>query len=108
LRTQAYCKKLNDLGLLESMRADFELADGRKISLGGFMVVNRERLKALPAETLAELLKTDELELTFIHLSSMDNFAGVVERTVRRRSEESAPKAAPGKSKEKGEKLASK
>jgi hypothetical protein len=38
----------------------------------------------------------------------MDNFAGVVERTVRRRSEESAPKAAPGKSKEKGEKLASK
>jgi len=108
LRTQAYCKKLNDLGLLESMRADFELADGRKISLGGFMVVNRERLKALPAETLAELLKTDELELTFIHLSSMDNFAGVVERTVRRRSEESTPKAAPSKSKEKGEKLASK
>jgi hypothetical protein len=84
-RTQAYCKKLNELGLLESMRADFTLADGRNISLGGFMVVNREKLKNLPAEKLAELAKTDELELTYIHLSSMDNFSGMVNRVVERR-----------------------
>ena len=38
------------------------------------MAVSREKLKALPAETLAEMAKTDELELIYLHLHSLRNF----------------------------------
>jgi len=76
-RTQAFCQKLKDLDLLEPMRADANLQSGERLSLTGFMAVNRERLKALPGEKLAELAKTDELELLFLHLYSMRNFIGM-------------------------------
>ena len=42
--------------------------------LGGFMAVNRAKLKAVPGEKLAELAQTDELELLYLHLQSMRNF----------------------------------
>ncbi|HRX79787.1 MAG TPA: SapC family protein [Pirellulaceae bacterium] len=83
VRTQTYCKHLKDLGLLEPMKADFTLPGGEKKSLGGFMAVNREKLRNLPGDKLAELAKTDELELTYIHLLSMNNFRRVLERTAK-------------------------
>jgi hypothetical protein len=79
-RTQAFCKKLKELGLLEPMRAQINLESGERISLTGFMVVDRAKLKALPAEKLAEMAKSDELELIYNHLHSMRHFAGMRER----------------------------
>ena len=79
-RTQAFCTKLKDLGLLEPMRAQANLPSGERLALTGFMAVSREKLKALPAEKLAELAKTDELELLYLHLQSMRNFSAMVER----------------------------
>jgi hypothetical protein len=72
--TQKFCNRLRDLGLLESMTAQVVLESGAPLSIGGFQAVNREKLKALPAETLAELAKTDELELIYLHLHSLRNF----------------------------------
>ena len=80
LRTQAFCKKLQTLDLLEPMQAQVTLDADRRLSLSGFMAVNRAKLKALPAETLAELAKTDELELLYLHLQSMRNFEGLRDR----------------------------
>ena len=71
--TTLFCKSLKDLGLLEPMKADVKLADGEKISLGGFMGINREKLKGLDADTLANLVKTDQMELIYAHLSSLVN-----------------------------------
>jgi SapC len=82
LRTQAFCKKLVELNLLEPMQAQFTLGTGEKMSLGGFQAVSRERLKALPAETLSQLAATDELELIYLHLQSMRNFTAVKDRLV--------------------------
>jgi len=79
-RTQAFCEKLKALKLLEPMRAQANLKSGEQLALTGFMAVSRERLKALPAEKLAELARTDELELLYLHLHSMRNFAAMVER----------------------------
>src|SRR6185369_5327850 len=42
-RTQAFCKKLKDLNLLEPMRAQISLDSGERISLTGFMAVDRAR-----------------------------------------------------------------
>ena len=74
-RTQLFCGKLKDLGLLEPMQAQFTLPSGRKSSLTGFLAINRDKLRALPGDTLAELSKTGELELMYTHLQSMRNFS---------------------------------
>jgi len=81
-RTQAFCRKLREHTLLEPMQAQVTLPSGERLSLTGFQAVNRDRLKGLPGETLAELAKTDELELLYLHLQSMRNFAGVKDRLV--------------------------
>jgi hypothetical protein len=79
-RTLVFCKKLDELNLLEPMQADMTLGDGQKISLAGFRAVNRDKLKALPGAQLEDLAKSDELELIFIHLQSMRNFPAMGER----------------------------
>jgi hypothetical protein len=79
-RTLAFCRKLKELELLEPMTARFKLPSGQKASLTGFMAINREKLKTLPGETLAELAKTGELELMYVHLQSMRSFAAMLAR----------------------------
>lgn len=80
LRTQAFCKKLKELQLFEPMQAQFSLESGEKMSLTGFMVVDRTKLKALSGEQLSDLAKTDELELIYLHLQSMRNFNTVKDK----------------------------
>jgi hypothetical protein len=80
LRTQKFCARLRELDLLEPMQAQVTTEAGRKLSLSGFMAINRTKLKDLPAETLAELVKFDELELIYLHLHSMRNFERLRER----------------------------
>ena len=82
LRTQAFCKKLIELKLLEPMQAQFTLGSGEKMSLSGFMVVDRKKLNTLPGDVLAEMAKTDQLELLYLHLQSMRNFTSVKDRLV--------------------------
>ena len=79
-RTQIFCEKLKELGLLEPMQAHISLPTGSQLSLTGFQVINRDRLKALDGDKLAELAKTDELELAYLHLHSMNNFSVMVKR----------------------------
>jgi hypothetical protein len=79
-RTRAFCKKLKDLNLLEPMQAQVNLDSGEKMFLTGFSAVNRARLKTLSSSALAELAQSDELELIYLHLFSMRNFAGMKER----------------------------
>ena len=79
-RTQEFCKKLRELDLLEQMQAQVELRSGEKLSLSGFMAVNRTKLKAIAADKLGDLAKTDELELIYLHLQSMRNLTVLPER----------------------------
>lgn len=84
-RTQAFCGKLKDLDLLEPMQAQFTVgSSGERLALSGFMAVNRDRLKALSGDQLADLAQTDELELIYGHLQSMRNFTPTLERALGR------------------------
>jgi hypothetical protein len=80
-RTQAYCKKLKELDLLEPMRAQFTLPGGEKRALGGFLCATRAKIGALDAEKIAELVKTNELELTYMQMASLNNLGSVVSRS---------------------------
>ena len=79
-RTQAFCAKVKDLDILQAMQAQVQRASGSRLSLGGFMAVERPKLKALAADKLAALVPTDELELLYLHLQSMRNFLGLRDR----------------------------
>ena len=107
-RTQSFCEKLRELGLLEPMRAEGNLGSGERLSLTGFMAVNRARLKALPAEALSDLVNNDALELLYLHLHSMRNFSEMMNRLGAKRGSEAVdagesgdpthrPPATPGK-----------
>jgi hypothetical protein len=74
VRTRDFCRKLEDLGLLEPMQVEVGSAAGERSSLGGFLAVDRDKLKALPPERLAELAQNDELEMIYVHLQSMRKF----------------------------------
>lgn len=79
-RTQIFCKHLEELDILEPMGAQFKTPDGQDGSLSGFMVVNRDKLKKIPAETLAQMAQTDELEMIYLHLNSMQNIREAIKR----------------------------
>lgn len=72
-RTKQFCDKLNKLNLLEPAQARFTTADGRTGTLGGFLTIVRDRLKAISDADLKEMFTTDELELCFVHLHSLQN-----------------------------------
>jgi hypothetical protein len=90
-RTERFCKRILDLDLLEPMQAQVEMNSGERYSLGGFMAINREKLKELPGDKLAELAKTDELELIYLHLQSMRNFGALRDRLGLARAGQATP-----------------
>jgi len=93
-RTRAFCQKLKELDLLEPMQATMSLDSGERLSLTGFLAIDRKKLKALSGEKLAELAATDELELVYLHLQSMRNFTGMTERMAVAKATEAAAEAA--------------
>jgi hypothetical protein len=90
LRTQAFCKKIKELNLLDPMQAEVTLPAGARTALTGFQAINRQRLKELSGDKLAELAKTDELELIYLHLSSLRNFNTLKDRLAALESKQPA------------------
>lgn len=80
-RTRLFCQRLVALDLLEPAQARFTTADGRTGTLNGFTTINRERLKAIPETALKEMFATDELELCFVHLHSLQNITRLADKT---------------------------
>jgi hypothetical protein len=94
-RTRQFCKRIDELGLLEPMQAQVTTPKGEKLSLTGFLSVSRAKLRALEAEPLQKLAKTDELELLYLQLHSMRNFADVKDRLIGTLREDSPDAATP-------------
>jgi hypothetical protein len=72
-RTRDFGARLDELGLLEPVEARVPLPKDPDRRLTGFKIVNRDKLKALSGDVLAQMIKTDELELIFLHLFSLRN-----------------------------------
>lgn len=90
-RTQLFCRRLKEHGLLQPAQASFNIPDQRQTRLGGFYTLDREKLKALAPETLADMARTDELELCYVHLQSLNNLTPMARRIAA-----AEPGAAPG------------
>ncbi|MFT4782317.1 MAG: hypothetical protein ACI9IV_000043 [Paracoccaceae bacterium] len=79
-RTTLFCRRLKEHDLLQAAQAQFNLPGGESASLAGFYTIDREKLKALPADVLAEMARTDELELCYAHLHSLANLTPMARR----------------------------
>lgn len=93
-RTKAFGALLQELDLLEPSQANVTLADGTQKLLSGFHCISRDRLKALPAEKLAELVANDALELAYLHLYSLRNFEGLLRKLPQGGAPEPLPQEA--------------
>jgi hypothetical protein len=81
-RTRLFGRRLKELGLLEPMQANVTTPGGEKLTLGGFLVASRDKLRALSGDALQQLARTDELELLYLHLYSLRNFGDVKDRLI--------------------------
>jgi hypothetical protein len=97
VRTQVFGRRLKEFGLLEPMQAKVTTPTGATLSLTGFMAVSRAKLRELSGEQLSALAKTDELELLYLHLYSMRNFADVKDRLIGALPAEADESGASGK-----------
>ncbi len=78
--TRAFAQKLTDLGLLDGAEAHLPTPADPERRLRGFLIVSREKLRALPADKLAELNASGELELIYMHLLSLNNLQRLHEK----------------------------
>jgi len=92
-RTKLFGRHLKELDLLVPMQATVTTPRGESVSIGSFLAVSREKLRALDGAALAKLAKTDELELVYLHLYSMRNFNEVKDRLAGAMAQASEPKA---------------
>jgi hypothetical protein len=81
--TRAFVKRIQDLDLLEPTQAQFTLRTGQTITLGGFMVVNRAKIRNLSGGDLAKLASSGDLDLIYAHVASQRNFTPTAERILR-------------------------
>jgi hypothetical protein len=78
--TRTFVQSLEDLGLFDPMEAQFTLRTGQRMRLGGFKAVNRDRLRQLDGDKLAEFARSGTLDLIYAHLHSLRNFTPIAER----------------------------
>ena len=83
-RTTQFCNRMKELDLLVPMRvADPEIAN--EIELDGYAVVERQRIWDLDDDVLLDLMKTDTMELLYMHLFSIGLLHTFKERYIRNR-----------------------
>jgi len=85
-RTEAFCRRLEQAGLLVEMNAKADLTDGRSFSLSGLLVVDEKKLMALPDAVVLSLFRTGELHLVSMHLMSLANMKVLVDRMAARKA----------------------
>lgn len=83
-RTEAFCRRLDQAGLLVEMNARADLVDGRSFTVNGLYVVDEKKLMALPDATVLSLFRAGELHLVAMHLMSLSNMQALVDRIAER------------------------
>ena len=101
-RTRAFGEKLAELDLLDTVEARVPMPEDPERRLTGFKVVNRDKLKSLSDDVLAQLVRDDFLELIFLHLFSLNNLAKLHGKLLGEPSEEAVPVEEPASPAPKG------
>ena len=79
-QTDRFARRLLALELIRPMRLEIEFVDRRKQRVEGLYTIDEARLKALPAETIAELHALDYLAPIYTMLASLGHIYSLVQR----------------------------
>ncbi len=82
--TEAFGRRLDELGLLKQADSVAQLNDGSQFRLNGLLVVDEPKLRALSPELVQEFFANGNLGLVYAHLMSVGNLGGLVDRLSRR------------------------
>jgi hypothetical protein len=83
-RTRQGCALLRDAGLLRDMRFRATLPDGGTLTVDGFLVVDDDKLNALPDAQVMEMHRNGLLPMIHMHRASLGLMRRLVERRVAR------------------------
>jgi hypothetical protein len=89
-RTRLFGRSLVELDLLQPMRFDATLPDGRQLTVDGFLTVDEKKLGELPADKLQPLHQNGVLAMIYAHRFSLGLMRGLVERRIARESTKTA------------------
>lgn len=79
-RTEALCKVIIELGLLEPFNMQAKPNEGEPFTLSGMFRVVEQKVNDLPADKLKELVGNGVLPRLYAHLMSMSNFNRLLSR----------------------------
>ena len=83
-RTEAFCKRLQDNGLLKETNVRANLRDGRSFTLNGMLVVDEKKLLELPEATVLAMFRNGEMHMVSLHLASLSNIQLLADRQAQR------------------------
>ncbi len=83
-RTEALCKIVVELGLLEPFTMQAKPDQGEPFTLAGMFRVVEQKITELPADKLKELVANGVLPRIYAHLMSMSNFTRLLARRAAR------------------------
>ena len=85
-RTSTYIGELNQLALFKQVEANLTLPgeEGKKLTIQGFFVVDRDKLNNLADEDLARLVRNATIDQIIIHLQSLQAFHGLMARAAEK------------------------
>ena len=86
LRTEQFCQRLEQAGLLMEMNAKADLTDGRSFTVSSLMVVDEKKLLALPDAAALSLFRSGEMHLISMHLTSLSNMRDLVDKMAARQT----------------------
>ena len=86
-RTNEFLKAISALDLLTEVAANAALKSGSAFQLGGFSVIDENRLRALDKDTVDDLFRKGWLALIYAHLLSLGNLGRLVDKLAGRKPE---------------------
>jgi len=92
--TQAICKQLKDLNLLEAKQVQATSASGETFNVDGFYAVEPSRLASLSSDAIVDLVRSGTYELICFHLASLRNFELLRDRSLDLKAQTAEPVAA--------------
>ena len=92
--TQAFCKQLKDLNLLEAKQVQATSATGETMTVDGFYAIEPSRLASLSSDAIVDLVRSGTYELICFHLASLRNFELLRDRSLDLKAQTAEPVAA--------------
>lgn len=84
MRTRQLCTELEKLSLFKNMNMEATLPNGGRFNMGGFLVVDEQKLLELQDQDVARLFKGGVLGTVYAHLVSLGNANQLVSRLAER------------------------